>query len=47
MQTQESKPMADPITTDNQEEDKENEPCCEEEEPINDIDLPIAIRKRG
>ena len=37
--------MADPITKDNQEEDEKNDPCCEEEELINNLDLSIAIRK--
>jgi len=41
MQTQEDESMADPITMHNQEEEK-NESCCEEEEPINNIDLQIA-----
>jgi len=41
MQTREDEPMADPITMDNQEEEK-NESCCEKEELINNIDLQIA-----
>ena len=45
MQTQEFELMADPTTADNQKEDEVNEPCCEEEEWVNDIDLPIATRK--
>ena len=44
MQTQEYEPMTDIIMIDNQEDEK-NEPCCEEEEWVNDIDLPIATRK--